>query len=378
MSRLLVPNRILMTTDTVGGVFDYAAELAGQLSRRGVEVLLATMGSPLSPGQAQILERIDRLKVFESHFKLEWMEDPWRDVDEAGEWLLEIENSTRPELVHSNGYAHGALPWRTPCLVVGHSCVVSWWRAVRGEEAPERLNEYRRRVRRGLRHAAMVVAPSETMLTSLIADYGVPARRRVIYNGRSPIASSHKKEPFVACIGRLWDDAKNISLVDQAAAGLPWPVIVAGNPLLRDGRGDQPDRNLRHAQSVGMLDSQAARALLARASIYAHPARYEPFGLAILEAALAGCALVLGDIPSLRELWGDAAIFVPTDDAAELGRELTALIEDEDRRSAWGTRARMAARRFTARRMGFEYLAAYAELMATPTAISDKENSACA
>jgi glycosyltransferase involved in cell wall biosynthesis len=182
----------------------------------------------------------------------------------------------------------------------------------------------------------------------------------------------------VACIGRLWDDAKNINLVDQAAAGLPWPVIVAGNPLLRDGRGDQPDRNLRHAQSVGMLDSQAARALLARASIYVHPARYEPFGLAILEAALAGCALVLGDIPSLRELWGDAAIFVPTDDAAELGRELTALIEDEDRRAVWGTRARMAARRFTARRMGLEYLAAYGELMATPTAISDKENSACA
>ncbi len=31
------------------------------------------------------------------------------------------------------------------------------------------------------------------------------------------------------------------------------------------------------------------------------PARYEPFGLSVLEAALSGCALVLGDIPSLRE-----------------------------------------------------------------------------
>jgi glycosyltransferase involved in cell wall biosynthesis len=76
----------------------------------------------------------------------------------------------------------------------------------------------------------------------------------------------------------------------------------------------------------------AARILLARASIYVHPARYEPFGLAILDAALAGCALVLGDIPSLRELWHDAAIFVPTEDAARLSRELTALIENGDRR----------------------------------------------
>jgi len=51
-----------------------------------------------------------------------------------------------------------------------------------------------------------------------------------------------------------------------------------------------------------------------RASIFASPARYEPFGLAALEAAQAGCALVLGDIPSLREVWGDAALFVPPDD----------------------------------------------------------------
>ena len=52
---------------------------------------------------------------------------------------------------------------------------------------------------------------------------------------------------------------------------------------------------------------------MGRAAIYALPARYEPFGLSILEAALSGCALVIGDIPSLREIWADAALFVPSD-----------------------------------------------------------------
>ncbi|MEB3829625.1 glycosyltransferase [Phormidium sp. CCY1219] len=51
----------------------------------------------------------------------------------------------------------------------------------------------------------------------------------------------------------------------------------------------------------------------ARAAIYAFPARYEPFGLSVLEAALSGCALVLGDIPRLREMWGDAAVFANPD-----------------------------------------------------------------
>jgi glycogen synthase len=52
----------------------------------------------------------------------------------------------------------------------------------------------------------------------------------------------------------------------------------------------------------------------ARASIYALPARYEPFGLSALEAALSGCALILGDIPSLREVWLEAAPYVSPDD----------------------------------------------------------------
>jgi glycosyltransferase involved in cell wall biosynthesis len=52
--------------------------------------------------------------------------------------------------------------------------------------------------------------------------------------------------------------------------------------------------------------------------VFAAPARYEPFGLAILEAARAGCSRVLGDIPSLRELWDGAARFVDPGDPRTL------------------------------------------------------------
>ena len=68
--------------------------------------------------------------VYETEFKLEWMEDPWHDVRTAGKRLLELENKVSPHVVHLNGYAHAALPWSAPKLVVCHSCVLSWWKSV--------------------------------------------------------------------------------------------------------------------------------------------------------------------------------------------------------------------------------------------------------
>src|SRR5690606_6933433 len=111
-------------------VWTYAVELAEALQPE-VEVVMATMGGPLSMSHWRDIDRLG-IDVHESRFKLEWMEDPWADVEEAGEWLLELVRQVQPDLVHLNNFAHGALPWPCPSLVAGHSCVYSWWRAVHG------------------------------------------------------------------------------------------------------------------------------------------------------------------------------------------------------------------------------------------------------
>jgi glycosyltransferase involved in cell wall biosynthesis len=95
------------------------------------------------------------------------------------------------------------------------------------------------------------------------------------------------------------------------------------------------------------------------------PARYEPFGLSVLEAALAGCALVLGDIPSLRELWRNRAVFVAPDDPEALENAIVQLIEDPDRRNALAAGARSRAIERTPERMVEGYLAAYAEVLSS-------------
>jgi glycosyltransferase involved in cell wall biosynthesis len=349
--------RVLMTTDTVGGVWTYALELADALAAHDTEVVLATIGPPPSPGQRAELARSAVVDVRSLDGLLEWMDDPWADLERSGEWLLELRDEVRPDLVHLNAYAHGTLPWGVPVVVVGHSCVLSWWRAVRRENAPAEWDAYREAVTAGLALADLVVAPTRTMLDELERLYAPPGLTAAIPNGRRPPAVRGRKEPLVLAAGRLWDEAKNVAALDRVAPRLRWPVVVAGE-------GPAPV----NAHGLGHLRRDELDSWLSRASIFALPARYEPFGLAALEAAGAGAALVLGDIPSLREVWGDAALYVDPDDDDELAAALTRLADEPELRTGMAERAVARAGAYTPARMGAAYAAAYAALVPTEAA----------
>src|SRR4051812_20299734 len=86
------PKKILMTADTLGGVWTYALELSRALGDRGIEIGLATMGAPLTKMQRSEVRSLPNVTVFESSYKLEWMPDPWTDVECAGQWLLDLED----------------------------------------------------------------------------------------------------------------------------------------------------------------------------------------------------------------------------------------------------------------------------------------------
>jgi len=352
--------KILLTSDAVGGVWTYAVELCRALARYDVEVVLATMGPRPSADQAREIAQLHHVLLRESDYKLEWMNDPWRDVDRASDWLLELEREHQPDVIHLNGYAHGSLPWQAPVMVVAHSCVCSWWRAVKKVEAPGSWDTYRQRVQQGLQDATTVVAPSQAMLECLRHHYGPLPASRVIYNGRDPkLYSPASKEPFILTAGRLWDEAKNLAAIEAVADQLSWPVYVAGDESSPDGSVVE-SFNVRR---LGRLNQLQMGHWYGRASIYALPARYEPFGLSALEAALSGCALVLGDIPSLREVWQDAAVYVDPDDRASLARELQVLMDDTPRRAEMARRATQHAAQYTPRRMTEAYLEAYRQMI---------------
>jgi glycosyltransferase involved in cell wall biosynthesis len=359
------PGHVLMTTDAVGGVWTYALDLARVFASRGVRVSLAVLGPSPSDAQRAEAQAIPALELREHSGRLEWMDDPWRDVARAGEWLRELERAVEPDVVHLNGYTHAALPWSAPVIVVAHSCVLSWWRAVHAEDAPPSWDRYADAVRRGVAAADLVVAPSAAMLAELVSCYGPLPRTRVIPNGRDPVwrVALHGKEPFVLTAGRLWDQGKNVETVCAIAREIAWPVYVAGDVR----RPDTEAFACEDVRMLGRLSSEKTRDWMARASIYACPARYEPFGLSVLEAAQAGCALVLGDIRSLREIWGDAALFVAPGNRRMLAAAVSRLIDDDEARRALGERARTRAAPMTAARMAEDYLRTYSELMAEST-----------
>ncbi|WP_437577143.1 glycosyltransferase family 4 protein [Sorangium sp. So ce887] len=358
------PDRVLMTADTQGGVWTHALELAAALSRSGVATALAVMGGPLSPGARAAAAAIPGLELVESAYRLEWMDDPWDDVAAAGDWLLDLEERTRPDLVHLNGYCHAALPFRAPRVVVGHACLLSWWRAVHRRPAPVRYDRYRARVAEGLRAAEAVVAPSASMLSALAGEYGALGlgRGHVIPHARDrrrflPGA----KERFIFAAGRLWDEAKNLAALEKVAPHLPWPVLVAGSDVAPGGVGRRAGESLC---SLGWMSEGELAWWMGRAAIYAFPARYAPFGMSVLEAGLSGCALVLGDLPSLREVWGNAAVYVPAGDPGALLGALAHLVRDVARREALGALARRRAVRFSPHAMARRYLEVYAVALA--------------
>ncbi|MFO7963008.1 MAG: glycosyltransferase family 4 protein [Desulfobacterales bacterium] len=351
-------DRILMTADTIGGVWTYALELAEALAPYGIEVALATMGQLPDPIQKQQIRSIPNITLFESRFKLEWMERPWQDVTSAGKWLLMIEKRIRPDLVHLNGFAHGALPFRAPVLIVAHSCVYSWFHAVKGRQPPEhKWADYRSAITTGLKNVDAVTAPSRVMLETLKCLYGPFAARDPIYNARS---GNHfrpgRKKKVIFAAGRIWDEAKNIGLLARIAHQLPCPVLVAGDTRHPSGGCTQMDG----IRMLGKLSPPELGKQLAQSAIFVLPARYEPFGLCALEAAMAGCALVLGDIPSLREIWGDAAVFVAPEDSNHLEHVLLTLLSDESLRRRVAASCRRRAEYFSIRRMAENYLELYA------------------
>ncbi len=349
---------VLLTVDFAGGVSRYVYELCRALP--DVRFTLASMGPHPTPQERERFGRLANVQLNESDFPLEWQGSEWWRLDEAGNWLLRLADASGVQLIHLNGYVHACLPFHRPVLVVAHSCVSTWWQAVHRTPPPSEWSEYRRRVQDGLQAADLVAAPTTSMRSALLRSYDGVGECIVLPNGVADIARRIGKNPHILCAGRVWDEAKNIRQVVRCAPRLRWPVRVAG-PGAIEG-----------VQHLGALSWADMAQEYDQAAIYLHPARYEPFGLAVLEAAQARCALVLGDIPSLRENWDGAALFVDPDDDEALVNAVNSLIAEPHVRVALGSAARLRAEGFSASSMARSYRRTYHRLLA------DRRSLACA
>lgn len=347
--------KILMTTDNIGGVWTFSLLLANGLKRHGADVTLAIIGDPLTSSQRMELKGIPYYSIIA---KQEWMESPWDDVSKTGRWLLSLKKFLQPDIIHLNSFSLGSLQWGSPVVMTIHSCVLSWWEAVKNEYAPVEWSIYQRHIGEGLRNANMVVAPSKAMMDAAEKYYQPFQQKEVIYNGgNSSLFESDVKEDFVFSMGRIWDEAKNIRLVIEAAPYIDYPIYVAG-----DTTGVDISSLPGNVHLLGKITSREISAWLSKAAIYLLPVKYEPFGYSFLEAAFSKCMIITGDIASAREIWDGTVAYANTSDHRKLASMVNDTMKDKNYRETMAERAyERAIQKYTVGEMTAEYLALYNE-----------------
>lgn len=333
--------RLLMTVDAAGGVWRYAMDLARGLRAEGIETAFLGFGTrPRPEAEAEAL-RIGPLDW--SDQPLDWMADDPRALAPVPGAIAQAARRARADIVQVNVPSQAAgLPDDLPVVAVHHSCVSTWFRAVRGTGLPEGWAWQHALTRAGLARAEAIVTPTVAHGRAVTAAYGM-LRVRVVPNGTNAEEGDLPGGAYAAAAGRWWDEGKGGATLDAAAATTLWPVVMAGALRAPGGGSWAPS----HAVAAGSLPHAAAAALIRNAGIFVAPSHYEPFGLAVAEAARAARPLVLSDIQVFRELWSDAALYVPAGDADALSAAINRLAADPDLRRRLGQKAQARSRRFT-------------------------------
>lgn len=353
---------LLMTTDTVGGVWQYAIELAAGLAAHGYRTTLATLGPPPTSVQRRAAADVPSVTLVETGLPLDWLSDSPAPVEQAARQLADTARTLGADCIHLNTPAlAGAASWQAPVVAVAHGCIATWWGTVRRTPLGAEFAWHRDLVRRGLLAADAVLAPSRAYAEDLRQTYDLPFTPVVVHNGRRFTTHDLQHSPAreAITIGRLWDEAKNMGILDQAAALTQTPIAAAGTARGPHGEEFKPE----HLRLAGHLSDRELAQLLAKRPIFVSSARFEPFGLAVLEAAAAGCALVLSDISTFRELWDGAATFVSLDDARGFADAIDALCADQAHREELGMRAAERAARYTPEACAAQTAAIYDRLL---------------
>lgn len=363
-----LPRHLLLTTDTVGGVWTYALDLARGLVQHGYRTTLAILGPAPDAAQRQALSEVKGLSYVVTGLPLDWTAPDEASLRATAGAIAAMVPTVGADIVQVNAPALACLrDARTPLVVATHSCVATWWDAVEGCPMPEDFRWRTQLAAQGLAQADRCVVPSGAFGRAVARCYGLSRPPVTVHNGRfaSPPAS-HAQHDFAFTAGRLWDRAKNAATMDAAAARLAVPFKAVG--AVSGPRGERVEP--LHLCLKGQVGAVEVSRYLAARPVFVSAARYEPFGLAVLEAAAAGCALVLSDIPTFRELWDDAAIFLPPGDDRGFAQAIDSLVGDMRWREERGAAAAARAARYHAQFMADATARLYDALLPYPARVA--------
>ncbi len=205
--------------------------------------------------------------------------------------------------------------------------------------------------RRALRHAYKIIVPTESVKKDLMEIYSADAERMVVIpHGVTALSEPSKaatekfykkhdlskKDPLFFFIGRLESKKNLVTLVEA------WSLVqkmYSNGKLMLAGTYSEGSEEIfkRIAQedvkdsilTPGYISEEEASVLFHNASCFVFPSREEGFGLPVLQAFEAGCLVIASDIPPLREVAGDAALFADPGHAKDFAEQMMCILEDE-------------------------------------------------
>jgi glycosyltransferase involved in cell wall biosynthesis len=292
-----------------------------------------------------------------------------RDVDPL--LFARLVRSLRSDVVHTH-LVHADLYGGLAARVRGAHLVTT-----KHNDDPFRTGPFRY-VERGLaRLADRVITITEALRAFTIERVGVPAAKvQTIHYGLDGLPAAWGENPpddvpdgarVLLAVSRLTRQ-KGVDVAIRAVPELPADtvLVVLGEGPERPGL-ERLARELGVEQRVflpGRVPDVAA--WLGRARVFVHPARWEGFGLGVLEAMLAGLPVVASNVSSLPELVadGETGLLVSPDDATALALGIADALERPELGSAGAARARAE---FSVDRMADLTAALYADLASAPS-----------
>jgi glycosyltransferase involved in cell wall biosynthesis len=339
----------------------YSLELARGLSRLGHESVLALTGPAPSGDQIRAATAIPGLRLVDTGLAVDPAARDEESLRKAAEAIAVVAAENEADVVQLNAPSLAALAdFGRPVVAMLHGCVATWWDIVQGGALPADFAWRAEMVRAGLHAADVVVTPTCAFGAAVKRRYALEEAPRAVHHGLSPVAAPNgAPHDFVFTAGRLWDEGKNLGLLDAAAGRIGVPFRAAG-PLAGPNGARVIFDNIH---CLGALDDSELGRWLSARPVFVSAALYEPFGDSVLDAASAGCALVLADIPTFRELWDDVAIFVDPRDEDGFTRVIGDLVGDDFERAVLGRAAKERAARYTPDAMAAQMASLYRTLL---------------
>ena len=296
----------------IGGSERHLLTLLPALAAKGVDV---SFRRARHAGSGPVLRRAGRA--------VQRLTRPWQ--------LRGALKRAKPDLVHTHlvhADVYGAVATRTPIVSTKHN------------PDPFRAGPWRFAERVLARRARRIVAISEAVRRFSVEDVGLPEDEIEVIHygldalpepwGENPELPIPDGSPLLLCVARLAPQKG----VDTAIRALP---SIPDATLLVLGEGPERARLEALAGELGVSDRVLmpgrvgdVAALYRRCDVVVHPARWEGFGLAMLEGMLAGRPVVAADAGSAPELVADGmtGLLFPPDDSEALARDVATVLAD--------------------------------------------------